>query len=70
MGADASVSSRLCQSPDQMHFGQVDDYYMSYEWSEGGMIHAHMAFWVVGAPRIDKIEVPREQARGGLGAWR
>ena len=64
VGADASVSSRLCQNPDQMHFGQVDDYYMSYEWSEGGMIHAHMAFWVVGAPRIDKIEVPREQARG------
>ena len=21
------------------------------------MIHAHMAFWVIGAPRIDKIEV-------------
>ena len=30
------------------------------------MIHAHMAFWVVGAPRIDKIEVPREQ-EGGTG---
>ena len=25
------------------------------------MIHAHIAFWVVGAPRIDKIEVPREK---------
>ena len=69
VGADASVSSRLCQNPDQMHFGQVDDYYMSYEWSEGGMIHAHMAFWVVGAPRIDKIEVPRERG-GRRAAWR
>ena len=41
---------------------------MVYEWSEGGIIHAHMAFWVVGAPRIDKIEVPREQAgeSGGI----
>ena len=26
-----------------------------------------MAFWVVGAPRIDKIEVPREQAGGSGG---
>ena len=25
------------------------------------MIHLHIAFWIVGAPRIDKIEVPREK---------
>ena len=28
------------------------------------MLHAHIAFWVVGAPRIDKIEVPREKEDG------
>ena len=25
------------------------------------MVHVHMAFWVVGAPRIDKIEVPQKK---------
>ena len=29
------------------------------------MLHAHMAFWVVGAPRIDKIQVPREKTTEG-----
>ena len=48
-------------APDVRHFGEVDDWYATYEWSDGGIIHAHMAFWVVGAPRIDKVEVPREQ---------
>ena len=53
--------------PDVRHFGQVDDWYATFEWSEGGIIHAHMAFWVVGAPRIDKVEVPREQEGGSGG---
>ena len=26
------------------------------------MIHAHMALWITGAPRIDKIEVPRAKS--------
>ncbi len=29
------------------------------------MLHAHMAFGVIGVPRIDKIEVPREKADEG-----
>ena len=57
MGEDITLGG----NPDLRHFGQVDDWYVTYEWSEGGIIHAHMAFWVVGAPRIDKIEVPRER---------
>ena len=36
---------------DVRHFGQVDDSHATFEWNEGGIIHAHMAFWVVGAPR-------------------
>ena len=47
--------------PDLLKFGHVDDEYVTFEWSAGGMVHVHMAFWIVGAPRIDKIEVPREK---------
>ena len=49
---------------DLRHFSRVDDWCASYEWSEGGIIHAHMAFWVIGAPRIDKTEVPRDKMDG------
>ena len=63
MGLDISVAD----IPDLRHFGQVDDSYTTFEWSEGGIIHAHMAVWVVGAPRIGKIEAPREQAGGSGG---
>ena len=58
MGGDISVAD----IPDLHHFGQVDDSYTTFEWSEGGIIHAHMGLWVVGAPRIDKIEAPRAEA--------
>ena len=57
MGCDISVAD----IPELRYFGQVDDSYTTFEWSEGGIIHVHMAVWVVGAPRIDKIEAPREQ---------
>ena len=36
--------------PDMVHYGIVDDYYASFKWSEGGMLHAHIAIWIVGAP--------------------
>ena len=53
--------------PDLLKFGHADDEYVTFEWSAGGMVHVHMAFWIVGAPRIDKIEVPREkkEEKGG-----
>ena len=35
--------------PDLKHFGQVDDYWLSYEWSDGGIIHAHIALWITPA---------------------
>ena len=47
--------------PDLVFMGHVDDFYATYEWSSGGMIHMHMAFWIVGSPRIDKVIVPKEQ---------
>ena len=57
LGVDLDVD----EIPDMAKFGHVDDEYVSFEWSSGGMVHVHMAFWVVGAPRIDKIEVPQEK---------
>ena len=28
------------------------------------MIHAHIALWIVGSPRFDKINVPKEKSSG------
>ena len=44
MGCDISVAD----IPELRHFGQVDDSYTTFEWGEGGIIHVHMAVWVVG----------------------
>ena len=44
--------------PDLQNYGYVDDFYASLEWSAGGLIHSHIAFWIVGSPRIDKVVVP------------
>ena len=52
--------------PDLRHFGQVDDYWLSYEWSDGGIIHAHIALWIVGSPRIDKINIPKQLPNGAI----
>ena len=46
--------------PDLQHFGSVDDFYASFEWSDGGLVHVHIALWIVGSPRIDKVLVPKE----------
>ena len=56
LGHDVDLDSL----PDLKFMGQVDDFYASFEWSNGGMIHAHMAFWIVGSPRIDKVVVPKD----------
>lgn len=52
--------------------GRVDDYWASYEWSGGGMVHVHVALWITGSPRVDKVIVqnpsadpPDEASRGG-----
>ena len=47
--------------PDLRYYGCVDDFYASLEWSAGGLIHTHIAFWIVGSPRIDKVVVPIEK---------
>ena len=50
---------------DELHgcgkdWARVDDSYASFEWSGGGMVHVHIALWICGAPRIDKVHVPRD----------
>ena len=48
--------------PDLQHLGEVDDFYASFEWSDGGLVHVHIALWIVGSSRIDKVIVPKERA--------
>ena len=56
LGLEVSVDDL----PDMQYYGYVDDFYASLEWSAGGLIHTHIAFWIVGSPRIDKVVVPTE----------
>ena len=57
VGEDIDVD----QVTDLQHLGEVDDFYASYEWSDGGLVHVHIALWIVGSPRIDKVIVPKER---------
>ena len=57
VGEDIDVG----EIPDLQHLGEVDDFYASFEWSDGRLVHVHIALWIVGSPRIDKVIVPREQ---------
>jgi len=62
MGEDSfTVEGEL---PDLERYGEVDDYYASVEWSAGGIVHAHIALWIVAAPRIDEVQVAREAKDG------
>ena len=59
LGLDIGVDD--LHIPDLAHVGDVDDFWLSFEWSAGGIVHAHIAFWIVGSPRVDKIVVPKER---------
>ena len=39
-------------------YGRVDESYATFEWSAGGMVHVHIALWISGSPRIDKVSIP------------
>ena len=54
LGVDVSVEDL----PDLQYYGCVDDFYATMEWSSRGLLHTHIAFWIVGAPRLDKVVVP------------
>ena len=55
MSVDLTVEDIPDLSDDS---GVVDDYWASFEWSAGGMVHVHIALWIKGAPRIDKVTMP------------
>jgi DNA replication protein DnaC len=44
--------------------GRVDDWWATFEWSGGGLVHVHVALWIVGSPRIDRI-ISKESEKGG-----
>ena len=43
LGLHVSVSDL----PDLQYYGYVDDFYATLEWSAGGLIHTHIALWIV-----------------------
>ena len=43
-------------------YGRVDESYATFEWSAGGMVHVHIALWISGSPRIDKVSTPSSKA--------
>ena len=57
IGEDVEIDELL----DLLFLGSMEDFWATFEWSPGGMLHAHIAFWMVGAPRLDKIIVPKEK---------
>ena len=55
----------VLHQPDD--WGTVDDYWATYEWSEGGLIHLHIALWIVGSPRIDVVKIAQASDAPGAG---
>ena len=41
-----------------MQGNAVDDWYASFEWGAGGIVHVHLVLWVHGAPRLDAVLRP------------
>jgi hypothetical protein len=52
--------SSITVSSADFQYGKVDDWWATFEWSSGGMVHVHIAFWIVASPRIDKIVMSSE----------
>ncbi|CAK0791621.1 unnamed protein product, partial [Prorocentrum cordatum] len=55
LGVDARVDDAL----DLRAFGRVGDRCATFDWGDGGVIRVRAAFWIVGAPRVDKVAAPR-----------
>ena len=50
----------------QADYGRVDESYATFEWSGGGMVHVHIALWISGSPRIDKVLIPSSKADAAI----
>ena len=55
-GSAQRISVEPAELPEE--WGRVDDFWATFEWSAGGMVHVHVAYWIVGSPRIDKVVFP------------
>ena len=53
-GARASTNQAKPQADEAKPLPPVvDDWYASYEWGSGGIVHLHVVLWIKGAPRVD-----------------
>ena len=58
-GSDSETNQRPCgDSAGQPGDASVEDWYASFEWGAGGIVHVHVVLWVRGAPRIDVVLKP------------
>ena len=58
-----------CDIPDLHKFGHIDDFWLSYKWSNGGIIHEHIALWIAGGHRVDcsyEVKVDSEEVHTGV----
>ena len=58
-----STSPSRAAAPTHEKDPSVDDWYASFEWGAGGIVHIHLVLWVHGAPRIDVALEPNEDGR-------
>ena len=61
---EAIGSEAISASCTTARYGRVDDWWATFEWSSGGMVHVHIAFWIVSFPRIDKVLLSSEHNAG------
>ena len=61
VGEDAVENLQL-QLPSD--WGAIDDYWATFEWSEGGLIHVRLSLWIVGSPRIDVVKIAAQGVSG------
>jgi hypothetical protein len=52
--------SSVTVSSADFQYGKVDDWWATFELSSGGMVHVHIAFWIVASPRLDMIVMPSD----------
>ena len=36
----------------------VGDFYLTFEWGPGGILHGHVVQWIEGSPRVEKVVRP------------
>ncbi len=52
------LARRVLDAVDEDGGGNKDDYWASYEWGAGGIVHLHVLLWKSGSKRIEKVVRP------------